>query len=191
MGLCHERLLDLMACHWLGRLAKSRGTETEAGAMRTFQQSSSANCGESHLGATSSSASTPAHARTHDQRPPLRVARRFESPAARAISLLDPGALKFPPWLALQPPTSCCCPAIAIAAAARPTQPSQAPSHNIDCSFQRCAALLPCSTSRPTPSPQRACSYGSRTADAGPATIVHFSFQQHVQRVSVASCYQT
>lgn len=101
MGLCHERLLDLMACHWLGRLAKSRRTETEAGAMgRTFQQSSSANCGESHLGATSSSASTPAHARTHDQRPPLRVARRPCNFTARSYSI---GTFEFPLWLALQP----------------------------------------------------------------------------------------
>ena len=54
---------------------------------RTFQQSSSANCGEPHLGATSSSASTTStHAQTTSDR-------RLESPSYHAITLLAPGVI--------------------------------------------------------------------------------------------------
>ena len=120
--------------------------------------------------------------RTHDQRQRPRIAVRPRNCSARPWSVATVDSPLF----------SCCyCPAIAVAAAAAPTQPSQAPSHNVNCSFQRCAALLPCSIARPTPSLQRACPHGSLTADAGPAPVAHLSFQQYGQRVSVAVCYQT
>lgn len=98
--------------------------------------------------------------------------------------------------------TSSTSPAIAAAAAAaallqlastvRPTQPFQAPSHNVDCSFQRRAALRSFLTRQPAP-PQYSSALASRLSHRGrgPAQVVRLSFQQHGRHVSVALCHQT
>ncbi len=73
------------AIGWEG-LARNQRTGTEAGAMgRTFQQSSSANCGEPHLRAPSSSASTIS-SRTHT-RPALAASSRRPLIQSRCLAL--------------------------------------------------------------------------------------------------------
>jgi hypothetical protein len=138
--------LNLAACHWLGRLAKYRRTGTRGSSdgshllAKLVSQLRGTAFGRNIL-VSLDDQHTQAHARTHDQRLRLRVSAHSLNRATRAWSI---AIVDFPARLALLTPSSSCCPAITVAAVAAPTQPSQAPSHSVDCSFQRCAALRSC-----------------------------------------------
>ncbi len=127
----------------------------------------------------------PAHTNAHTT-----SARRFESLSTRTIALLGPGALAH----CISSPFSACPAAAALQSRPlqlRPTQPSQAPSHSIDCSFQRCAALRSCLTRQaPAPHPNipARLPHGSHAA----APLAHPpSYHQHGRSVSVAFNHQT
>jgi hypothetical protein len=196
-ALDQERPPSPATCHWPGRLARRQRTGTEAGAKgRTFQQKLVSQLRGTAFGRNILVSLDVQHTHAHTT-----SARRIESPRTHSVALSErwnignTGTLQHwisswacaPSLIQLLFPCNCCSCSTDTALASAVSQ------HRVLLPAQRSAPALLNTPPHPSldgcPLPAALTALSPRTRALHP--VVHLSFQQHGQRVSVALCYQT